>query len=227
MLTLGVTLVAAFRNWNASPKMAPSRRSLPSTWTRWPGSLSRALLVLERQRRRNRLAGVDEGDLGAAQGQHEILVPGAAAELAVGHDLEADALLQRDRVADRRVLDRAQLVEGAAALDRRVLIALETGARVEQFLRTQQAADDFGAERRLAHGRLSLNWLLFQLSGIVAPACLFGHWVDGRLPRSLALLGPSWSAVGRPSTTFLSAPQVGDAKQDVDGRDKHDRDDLV
>ena len=46
----------------------------------------------------------------AAELVDEVHVPRAAAELAVGRDLEADVLLHPHRVADRLVLDGAQLV---------------------------------------------------------------------------------------------------------------------
>ena len=68
-------------------------------------------------------------------------MPGAAAELAVGHPLEADLLLHPDHIADRRILDAAQLLGREAA--GRML-----GARLQQFRRAQQAPDMVGAERR-------------------------------------------------------------------------------
>src|SRR5258708_37771730 len=73
-----------------------------------------------------------------------------AAELAVGHRLEAKALLEAHDVADREVLDLAQLF----LRDRALLVPL---ARLEQLLRAQEAADVIGAEGRrgaLCHLRL-------------------------------------------------------------------------
>jgi hypothetical protein len=65
-----------------------------------------------------------------------------AAELAVGHRLEADRLLQRDRLSDAFVLDRAQRI----GVD---LAARVACAGVLQPRRSQQAADVLGAERGL------------------------------------------------------------------------------
>ena len=71
----------------------------------------------------------------------EVAVVGAAAELAVGCELQPDALLQRQRLADRRIL----------RLRQRLPVDL-TGARTWRAgragRRTQQAADVLGAERR-------------------------------------------------------------------------------
>ena len=85
----------------------------------------------------------------AAELVDEVHVPGRAAELAVGDVLQADVLLQRDDVADRRVLDRAQLVVVDAA--GRVVLA-----GLEQLGRAQQAADVVGPERA---AWFALTWL--------------------------------------------------------------------
>jgi hypothetical protein len=86
----------------------------------------------------------DHGDVGEAL--EEIEVPEGAAELAVGDRLEPKLLLQLDRVADRLVLDPAQLLGGDGP-------GFPLVARVEQFLGAQQAADMVGAERRRGAGR--------------------------------------------------------------------------
>src|SRR5229473_6432348 len=70
----------------------------------------------------------------------EIHVPRTAAELAVGYPLEADLLLHADRIANRCVLDAAQLFG-------REPPGLMLGSGPQQFRRAQQAADMIGAER--------------------------------------------------------------------------------
>jgi hypothetical protein len=71
----------------------------------------------------------------------EVHVPGGAAELAVGRRAEADLLLPADGLADRVVLDAAQLggVDPPGG---------EVVARLQQLRRPQQAADVVGPERR-------------------------------------------------------------------------------
>jgi hypothetical protein len=71
----------------------------------------------------------------------EVHVPGRAPELAVGDRAQAAVALERDDVADRRVLGLPQAV-GAERARREPL------ARREQLRRAQQAADVVGAERR-------------------------------------------------------------------------------
>ena len=68
---------------------------------------------------------------------------GAAAEFAVGHDLEPDLLLHVDGVADAIVLDAREL----AVAD---LLAGMAPERLPQCRRPQQAADVIGAKRRTA-----------------------------------------------------------------------------
>ena len=85
----------------------------------------------------NRLALADE----AAELREEVHVPGGPPLLSVGDPLQARRLLQRDGLADRRVLGRAE-VGSARSLGRHVRAdLLERG-------RTEQAADVIGTERR-------------------------------------------------------------------------------
>jgi hypothetical protein len=115
--------------------------------------------------RRDRLAGAFAGgaSLGilAADGVDaeiakltiEEAVVGAAAEFPVGREFEADTLLQRNRLLDGRILGRGERI-GAN------LAASELAPLFEQRLRTQQAADVLGAERRL---QLRQQWFLLML----------------------------------------------------------------
>jgi hypothetical protein len=77
-------------------------------------------------------------------------VPGGAAELAVGGRLQTDVLLHRDHIADRVVLDHAQLLVGDASGG--VVVA-----RLQQPPRAQQASDVVRPERWCgpAHGTSS------------------------------------------------------------------------
>ena len=75
----------------------------------------------------------------------EVHVPRRAAELPVGGRAQADVLLQRDDVADRLVLDRAQ----AGGVDP---ACREVVAGLHQRARAQQAPDVVGPERRLGAG---------------------------------------------------------------------------
>ena len=68
-----------------------------------------------------------------------------AAELAVGDALQADVFLELDDLGDRVVLDGAQLLRADAA-------GGALGARVEQALRAQEAADVVGAKRGVGAG---------------------------------------------------------------------------
>jgi hypothetical protein len=91
-------------------------------------------------------------DLGALDRPHAVdrvrerADEGQAAQLPVGDDLDARALLQRDRVVDRAVLDPLEL----AAPDRAGHHLL---ARLQQLRRPQHAPDDLGADD-LRHGSL-------------------------------------------------------------------------
>ena len=69
-------------------------------------------------------------------------MPQRAAELAVGHGLQADVFLQFHHLADRRVFQRAQVLCGDFAL-------AEPLALGEQGGRAQKAANMIGAEGRL------------------------------------------------------------------------------
>src|SRR6185312_8853768 len=75
---------------------------------------------------------------------------GAAAELAIGHDLQADFFLLRDDGADRRILGGAQL----RGVD---LAGFELFARGDNGSRTNKAADMIGTERRMFTG----HWQAF------------------------------------------------------------------
>src|SRR4051794_35121974 len=77
----------------------------------------------------------------------EVHVPRPAAELAVGHGPQADLLLHPDDLADRVVLDRAQLDR----VDTPFGVVL---ARLQEPRRAQEAAHVVGAERRLHRAEL-------------------------------------------------------------------------
>src|SRR6185437_3498615 len=87
-----------------------------------------------------------------AEGVDEVHVPGGPAELPVGGRLQADLLLHLDRAGDLKVLHRAQV-------RRRDPSGREVLTRLQQALRTEQAADVVGAERGArpgGHGYLVL-----------------------------------------------------------------------
>jgi hypothetical protein len=65
-----------------------------------------------------------------------------AVELAVGHDLEPQLLLQAHHLADRRLLNRPDLGVGD-------LLPFRLLARFDQRVGTDQAADVIGAKGRL------------------------------------------------------------------------------
>jgi hypothetical protein len=77
-------------------------------------------------------------------------VPVVAAKLAVGDRFQADRLLARHGGADRVILVFTQLL----GVD---LAALEAGARIDEGLGTQQAADLVGTKR----GTLKLELKFF------------------------------------------------------------------
>ncbi len=87
-----------------------------------------------------RLGQFDADAVDAAGG--EAVGIGAAAELAIGHNLEPDRLLLGDGGADRFVFDRAQF----RGVD---LAGVELGAGVHHRSGTNEAADLVGAERRM------------------------------------------------------------------------------
>jgi len=97
-----------------------------------------------------RLGAADCVDRDVAELAVEKAMVGAPAELAVGRKLQSDTLLKGERVLDGLIFGFCQrrLVDLAVG---------ELGALIEQRLRAQQAADVFGAERRLGlrqHGSL-------------------------------------------------------------------------
>jgi hypothetical protein len=71
-------------------------------------------------------------------------MPPGAAELAVGDGLEADSLLHADDIDDGSVLGGTQLIGGD-----RVILQASLARRLDGG-GTQEAADDIGAEGRLA-----------------------------------------------------------------------------
>ena len=83
-------------------------------------------------------------DLQALRALDEAAPIGAAAEFAVGHDLEPDLLLHMDGVADAIVLDAREL----AVAD--LLAGMLLGRLAAAARRPQQAADMIGAKRRTA-----------------------------------------------------------------------------
>src|SRR5690242_11293269 len=78
----------------------------------------------------------------AVELREEIVVPPRAAELAVGHRLQANRFLLGNELADLRVLDRLEI-------HRADLPGQPLGARLLDRRAAQQAADLVSAERRL------------------------------------------------------------------------------
>ena len=81
----------------------------------------------------------DRIDADVAERAIEEAVIRAAAELAVGRKLEADAFLKRERVPDGRIFRGAQRLPADLA-------AAEARTQVQEVARAQQAADVLGAE---------------------------------------------------------------------------------
>ena len=77
----------------------------------WPGSFSTVVSFWNGSAADTVCDESTKRDLGAGQREQKILEPGAAAELAVGDDLQADVLLQADRLDDRLVFQGLQLPE--------------------------------------------------------------------------------------------------------------------
>ena len=135
IVSFGTLVVTVFcRNEKSSPKIVRETPSGPSTCSAAGVNSSSPLLVEEPDRDvpgflRDPVELVDE-----------VHVPRGAAELAVGRRAEPDVLLHRHGLADRVVLDRAQLggVDPARG---------EVLARLKQVPRPQQAADMVGPER--------------------------------------------------------------------------------
>ena len=97
------------------------------------GGVGRGLLVVEPVTLATRAA------LDAAQVPHEVEVPVAAAELSVGHHLEAGGLLLGHQVADGDVLHGLELGGVNHA-------CIEVGAGLLEDIGAQEAADDVAAE---------------------------------------------------------------------------------
>ncbi len=109
------------------------------------GARGLAPLALER----HRIVGLGGHD--ALDAGEEIGVPEGAPELAVSHGAQPCRFLHLHRVADRAVLDLAQLRRADRPLRRLV-------ACFDQLYRAQQAADLVGAERGFpCHGRVPLR----------------------------------------------------------------------
>jgi hypothetical protein len=84
--------------------------------------------------------------LDAADAVEEALEIDRAAEFAVGHDVEADILLQLDDVADAAVFERLKVGRLLAEmLELREIAALEGFARGAELGRADEAADRLGA----------------------------------------------------------------------------------
>ncbi len=124
-------------NSKSSPKIVSRERELRVDVGGRRRPVVLAVLVVEVHADRVVLDLVDAAEL-----VDEVHVPGLAAELAVGRGLEADLLLAPDDLADRLVLQPAQLgvVDAAGGV---VLAGLQ------KLLRAQQAADVVGSERWL------------------------------------------------------------------------------
>ena len=78
----------------------------------------------------------------------KVAAPETAPVFAVGHRFQSERRLLGDRAADRLVLDGFQI--GCADL-----AAVALGARLLDFLWSQQAADMIGAERWFGYHRLA------------------------------------------------------------------------
>ena len=83
--------------------------------------------------------------LDALQAPHEVEMPVAATELAIGHNLQAGSLLLGDEVANGHIFNGLEL---GSVDDARI----EIGTRLFQHVRTKEAADDIAAKRRIGFG---------------------------------------------------------------------------
>ena len=117
------------------------------------GGIGRGLLVVEHITRTRGTA------FNSVESPHKIEVPVAAAELAIGDNLQAGSLLLGYQIANGLVLDdlKAGGVECARGIG---------GTCILNSLGTKKAADDIGAKRRVrlnrsAHRYLPLHWLLY------------------------------------------------------------------
>ena len=131
---LAVTVVASRRKTNSSSASGCVRRSGRGRVGR--GEIDLVAVVVAKLEQR----GAHLEALGAL---HEPAPIGAAAELAVGHDLEPDLLLHADGVADAVILDAHELVVAD-------LVAGVAAEGLAQRRRPQQASDVIGAKRRAA-----------------------------------------------------------------------------
>jgi hypothetical protein len=157
---LAAAIVDHVRRWDGELGGGRGHHRLQRLEVLAEDGLLQADLAFDLERRRGELDGagwVAELDLqvlrcsrDTAEPVDEVHVPGGAAELAVGGRLQTDVLLHRDHIADRVVLDHAQLLVGDASGG--VVVA-----RLQQPPRAQQASDVVRPERWCgpAHGTSS------------------------------------------------------------------------
>jgi hypothetical protein len=118
-------------------------------------------------------------------------VIGAAAEFAVGDELEAELFLEPDRAANGRVFGGRQF----GLID---LAAREAGALPHQFRRTQKTADMLSAERWLQLG-LGRGHLGVDIHGVALPAsvvCLTLGRLSGKSIRRRHMAGTAPGIAG-------------------------------
>ena len=131
-----MTVATDFRKAKSAALVEPWRRMRP--WTAGqPAAFAMAGGVLVRPLALADLLGRDAGQAGGG----EIRRIGAAAELAIGDDFEAELFLQPHEIADGRIFGCAQLLE-------RHVPGFGGLPRVEQSPRAEEAADMLGAKRR-------------------------------------------------------------------------------
>ena len=142
MQTFGVRVVADFKKVEIRPLDRPDPLDLAPDMHRRRLEPDLGAVVLAELRDEFAVMRLD-----ALEALEEIDVKVGAAELAVGHSLQAHVLLRMHDLADAFVLDRVQV-------GRREPARGEALTRVSQSLGAKKAADVVGAERRTAHGFL-------------------------------------------------------------------------
>ena len=175
IVSFGVACVADRRKVKSSPKISALVVQAAGDPVRLEAPVDRPALAPERH-----LHGRSVEPLDAADAELEIHQPVVAAELAVGHSLQADILLHAYRPRDRGILDAAQLLARDTA-------GRMVGARAQQLRRTQQAADMVGAER----GHLVSLCVVGGRLYIVERKWAQGSSCDGNVR------GGAWRLVGR------------------------------